>query len=213
MLHRRGGSALCGDEWLLNGLNQRSTQWDFLFNSNIERKIIFSRTRQICFKHLLAIMNDGHYFMNCRLIVWQDGEDVWNKLWNFEPGVCALAPAPGELRRRWGGDICRPPASCDKHRKLKYLNCELKFSFWKSDVDYYISLRNISLSFLESRQPESPEIIREPFLSLDFLLVPGPASGWHPHLSTEQTPGQEIMPSCSTLYSFHFRERAWYKRY
>ena len=139
MLHRRGGSALCGDEWILNGLNQRSTQWDFLFNSNIERKIIFSRTRQICFKHLLAIMNDGHYFMNCRLIVWQDGEDVWNKLWNFEPGVCALAPAPGELRGRWGGNICRPPASCDKHRKLKYLNCELKFSFWKNDVDYYIS--------------------------------------------------------------------------
>ena len=51
------------------------------------------------------------------------------------------------------------------------------------------SLRNISLSFLASQQPERAEIIGElePFLSRYFLPVPGPASGWHPHLSTEQT--------------------------
>ena len=46
-------------------------------------------------------------------------------------------------------------------------------------------------------QPERPEIIREPFLSCYFLLEPGPARGWHPHLSTEQTAKQEIILSCS----------------
>lgn len=137
-------------------------------------------------------MNDGHYFINCRLIVCQDGEDVWNKLWNFEPGPGSDSGSgwvAREMSRKYLQATAGAGARWDKHCKLKYLNCELKFSLRGKMTWIIKSLRNISLSFLASQQPERAEIIRElePFLSRYFLPVPGPASGWHPHLSTEQT--------------------------
>lgn len=103
-------------------------------------------------------MNDGHYFINCRLIVCQDGEDVWNKLWNFEP-----APGSGsssgsvakEMSRKYLQATAGVGARCDKHRKLKYLNCELKFSREK-----WRGLLNLWEIFL-CRNSLSPSNLRE----------------------------------------------------
>lgn len=154
-------------------------------------------------------MNDGHYFINCRLIVCQDGEDVWNKLWNFEPG-----PGSGsgsgwvarEMSRKYLQATAGAGARCDKHRKLKYLNCELKFSL----EEKWRGLLNLWEIFLchSLRVPATWESWNNKRAS-HFSAV---TSCWCPDLlvvdilicQQSKHYGQEIIP---LLYSFHFMER------
>ena len=112
LCEKRWGSP-CGDEWLqlLNGLNQcsavfisalwflpiRKLKYNLYFQSIDSLFKTFVSGNEWCplllTVDLLSAKMEKMFEINCETL-------------SLRP---ALAPAPGELLRRWAGNICRPP--------------------------------------------------------------------------------------------------------